>query len=576
MTIDRDAIAADLLRKAQEAEYLRALVLSDIDGEPEQPKDDTQLLRFEVAAEKDNDRRLLFGFDKNRFGRLKYHVVDDGEPVLQYSEGDTTGKWGGETPHMQWLYSLKDGATYRAYAQTSTDGETWVDVGEPIEFVMPSSKEKNPPVVEITGDVLYVSTKGSDSNSGSERGKALRHISVATKRLSKGTTLLIEAGEYVDDRLEIDTASCVVEGYQREPGDRPSFEGFGNDMTVPDHTVMPVLRATDRQEKQLGCEINGAGVSIASIAVRHHAVGFYNRGDYMKAQYLYAFENGVPYPGDDYYYGTGISIRGQGSHVRDVGALNATGGNIDIGGDDVDIAGVGSFCNDDIVDYWADGSDEYLNSRSRGTDYFFSVSQGVNNFRGDDILLDQSDKMNEFHTGHGLHLRGNGGLITNLTQINMGDGVNFNTRSGGLCRDYIIDGAKLYSRAKSGSSNMGMQFSGDPQNNTVRNVLVEQLPGAVGMYGVGYYNQVGGGPALSRSGGINNTIEDFEFRNLAVNISARWESGKVTEKQIWRRGKVYGSAPLFQSNHIIRDCVLDDVQRMNGQALATKPENVQL
>lgn len=84
------------------------------------------------------------------------------------------------------------------------------------------------------------------------------------------------------------------------------------------------------------------------------------------------------------------------------------------------------------------------------------------------------------------------------------------------------------------------------KNNTVDNMTIERMPGAVGMYGVFMTDTEDAGVSSE-----NNTFKNIHMKDVTIAISARTDTGSVARNNVFDNNVIDNSDLLFQCDHVM-------------------------
>ncbi len=260
------------------------------------------------------------------------------------------------------------------------------------------------------GPAIYVSTSGSDGNSGTSESSPFRTINKATSQASAGETIYVKAGNYGSENVSFVSSGTssnpiTLEGYTNTPGDRPSIPSFGDGSDMQPG-LMPVLDGGSR---------SGTGISLSSrsnIVVRNFMITNFasgvnaNGGDSLTYDTIYTKNLGSQsgYGGKGLRFGPGTNN----STIRNSVVVNAGGEQITIYGD-----------NNRVENSKVYGSNNDGNQND--PDYYIHIQNGSNNTITGNYIERIGDLV---HPGHGYTVKASG--TGNLFENNVAEGMSGN------------------------------------------------------------------------------------------------------------------------------------------------------
>jgi hypothetical protein len=337
----------------------------------------------------------------------------------------------------------------------------------------------------------FVSTNGSDDNSGTSEATAWQTMTYAAAQATPGEKVCIKAGDYGDERVVVAHDGTlenpiIFEGYRDIPGDDPDLGwSYPNRMAL-NANVMPMLNGSSRAS-HIGIQLSGRShVRFSNIQVRNYKIGISMIG----SSHIVLSNAILEDFGDIYasYDGYGVHIAGGGHHntINKTVVLNAAAQAFTI------------FGHDNVVaDSKAYGTDD-RNYKS-ATAYYFVV-------RGDNNTIINSyaeRKSGLLHNGHGFIVKynGTGNLFQNNTVVNMIGA--YEARHKDVHNNLWLDCTALGTDAYTA----GINIEEDAHDNTFRNFTAD----GVG-YGLRFYRT---GEIPEDIGfGRGNIIEDSTFKNI--------------------------------------------------------------
>ena len=176
----------------------------------------------------------------------------------------------------------------------------------------------------------YVSVTGNDESDGKTPESAWRTVAAAVARARAGDTVYIKADTYAKEKVALrgsraKEAPITLEGYTKEPGDRP-FPDYkpGDDL---DATVMPVLDGEGRTDTAISLRDQNC-FRIRNLGIKRYR----EMGIFALDCSQVALENIVVldiYKTEGYTYGGGVSfVGGERNSIRNSVATNGSGNNI--------------------------------------------------------------------------------------------------------------------------------------------------------------------------------------------------------------------------------------------------------
>ncbi len=293
----------------------------------------------------------------------------------------------------------------------------------------------------------YVSTTGSDSNTGTSINQAWQHISYATDKVKAGDIVFIKAGNYGNENvvMTVDGTSATpitFEGYKDSPSDNPQLNYNLGDNLNPD--VMPLLDGGDRT-KGTGITLNNRKfVIVKNFQIQNYEIGLYGYAtQHVTVDNIIATSFGDI---NNSYDGNGIVF---GSYayfntIKNCIVVNAAAELLSVIGDDNVIENCKVYCND--------------NEGNAASDYYITIGGGNRNT----IKGCYAERVgNQIHGGHGITLKYNceNNKITDCISKNM-RGEGFAVRHRGV-KNNIFENCIVYGES-------GLVVRDGASNNTFR------------------------------------------------------------------------------------------------------------
>lgn len=261
----------------------------------------------------------------------------------------------------------------------------------------------------------YVSTGGSDANSGTSLSSPWKTIQKAANVAAPGDRVHIRSGNYAEavtfPRNGTSSLPIVFEGYQSAPGDNPNLDFEIGDSLNPN--IMPLLTGTNPLNPPSITDIALDLRNRRYVTVKNLQLKNYTRGVFLSGTSNIALENIIgigfgrgdagTYNGDGFYdYNT------TNSSFKRIIIGNAVGQNMLFAGNGNLIEDCMSFCNNT------------QHAPSGATDYYFLVSGSNNTFNRCHV-----ERVGDLaHPGHGLHVKYGDNNVFNLCKVvNLGEGI---------------------------------------------------------------------------------------------------------------------------------------------------------
>ena len=276
----------------------------------------------------------------------------------------------------------------------------------------------------------YVSTTGSDGDSGTSISLPWRHINYAAGKVTAGDTVFVKAGDYDSENVTM-TANgtsarpIVVEGYRTAIRDNPQLDYTpGDDL---DSAVMPLLDGGNR----------AAGVGITLNSRRYVIVRNMQVRNYSTAVYAYGARNVtvdniiVANLGDVNadYDGKGICFGSSAfsNMIRNCIVFNACAEGISVTGDSNAVVSCRVFSNDNST------------LVKSAMDYYIVIAGSCNTVDG--CYTERIGNLG--HVGHGIGMKGacEYNRILNCASKNFSGGLYVRHRGS---RNNLFDGCTAY------------------------------------------------------------------------------------------------------------------------------------
>ena len=241
--------------------------------------------------------------------------------------------------------------------------------------------ENNISEPKAIGKVYYVSLNGDDKNDGLSEGKAFRTISKATKEVKPGSTIMIKAGNYGNDKVSFKKSGTLnnpikIIGYKNTIGDLDGEMYFKYAKGKPlDPSEMPLLKGN-----------GGNGISISSnyIIVKNIQVQNFEYNFRITKSIGVIIDNCITH------------VSGRSSYKIESASDCRITNSISVNADTESIKLVANNSLIDNCKVYADTND----GRKR-TDYYYTV-RGLNNVLRNSMANNVEDGT---HSGHGLSVK---------------------------------------------------------------------------------------------------------------------------------------------------------------------------
>ncbi len=388
-----------------------------------------------------------------------------------------------------------------------------------VEKDMPSDQQDMLDIEEIVfnQNAIFVSTAGMDSNDGRTVETPFRTMTKAAAIAIAGETIYVEAGTYENEIVVFENngeedSPITLEGYQRTPGDRPTYKNF-DEKTLLDPTLMPLLDGGDRSQG-IGITMFGSFLITRNLAIRNVARGIYGYGaQHSEVHRVYISTLGEN--NEEAYSGKGIIFGSDASYnlIKDSVVIDAGAEGI---------AALGQNNRIDNCTVISTSKEENDNS----TDYYLFVD-------GSDNIIEHSRAIRigeQEHVGHGIGLKGD--CENNILRNNLADGfagASFYARHRGVRNN-------LYKNNRAVNGEMGMNFRDGASGNIVEGFTTQNMDWPI----IFLDSDEDGGKTFS---GKDNIVRDCHFKNTRKAIVAFHD---------------YLYDDIFAESNLIENCVIED------------------
>lgn len=319
----------------------------------------------------------------------------------------------------------------------------------------------------VNPDALFVSTMGDDTNDGRSREAAFRTITHAASLAEPGETVYVEAGVYAGENVVwanagTETAQITLEGYDEEPGDRPTHDDFAPGVAFePDR--LPLLDGGDRAEGGIAIRV-GDYITVRNLQITNYEVGINGYGSsHGEVHNTYLSTFGVN--DDEVYSGKGIIMGSMADHtlVTNSVVINAGAEGIMLYADDSRIDGCVVYGN-------------VFEGNLNSPDYYMMI-KGNSNIIENSRVERQGE---QWHGGHGIGIKGEGvdNIIRNNEAVGF-RGSSFYLRHRGVMNNLVQDNTARDGADGGGS---GIDFRDGTSGNTVERHTVINLVRGISFY----------------------------------------------------------------------------------------------
>jgi len=338
------------------------------------------------------------------------------------------------------------------------------------------------------GNTYYVSTSGSNSNSGTSASNAWRNLSHATGKLKAGDILYIKAGNYGDDPIKIKakgTSSNPIQiiGYKNSPNDISTmYYSYGNNKNLIS-SEMPLIKGNGK-----GKGISTGG-SVSNLIIKNIQIENYQYGVDSESKEI-IYDNLLVKDCTLF----GIFIRGKiESKHRILNSTILNGHN----------SCMRLFYDFNLVDnckVYGDDNSSY----DANPDYYISIYQGSNDIiRNSYAYRDPSLK----HTGHGISLKAS----NKPTEYNLVEDCHVDGPRGGIefrhsKVKYSVARNILFTNGGDKSNAGGIKFQDGASFNIAENCVIRGIN-----HGILFKNSREDSSSDGKKSGFNNKVINSTF-----------------------------------------------------------------
>ncbi len=356
--------------------------------------------------------------------------------------------------------------------------------------------ENNIPEPSYNGKVYYVSTRGSNSKSGTSKSNAWKTITYAASKARAGDVVYIKAGNYGKEYINMKysgTTSKPIKfiGYKSSPEDinKMYYKRGGGSLKSGE---MPLLNGVNKEKAAI--RILGSKY----IIIKNLQITKYDEGiDGNSSSAFNVFDNILVKDVGNSSAGYGIILNNlAGSNkILNTTIINATNSLIRIYGDHNLIDNFKGYC-------------DYGPNNGPATDYYVSIYKGSHNI----ITNSYIERVgNIAHTGHGISVKASGrksefNLIQNSQVKNIGQAVQLRHTE----VKYNVVRNILFTGSKSQGAN-GVVLRDNTSYNTIEGCTMYKL--GMGVRFADNSSELG-----TQMGGHHNKIINSVFNGCDVNI----------------------------------------------------------
>jgi len=409
--------------------------------------------------------------------------------------------------------------------------------GEALDFAL---KHVDNQVSEPTssGSTYYVTTSGSNGNTGLSEGQAWLTLTYAVAQISAGDVIYVKAGTYTGELIDINAKSGTstnpikIIGYKSTINDISSnYMTYGSSLSA---TEMPLIDSGNRNNGNKGWDMNNSDYwVIKNIQIKNYQHGVWTGGT----------------SGSDHNVFERVNVTDIGNTANNVSSLAfSTDGNkggvdsynklLDCYAENAVGALYRTFGNKNLVLGCRGYADDNSTGDISATDYYISLYSGSGNVVKDSYV----ERVGALtHTGHGISIKADAitseyNLFENNTTVNIKQAIQ------------LRHSQSRYNVAR------GNDISGTDGTITIRDGSSENIIEGNYVHGtaeaIRYYetSEDGTNPVV----GFNNTFRNNIFENCGIWIAGVTNATTGTiEGNLYYNNTIINSSPLFSSVHTI-------------------------